>query len=89
MKRILFGLLLVLALVPCAAGAQKGGYDQLAEAAARMSCLSDISYQPDAGQAAAYDALYQEYMTLHDYFGRGANDVMKRLRELSAAAKEQ
>ena len=54
-----------------------------------MSCLSDISYQPDAGQAAAYDALYQEYMTLHDYFGRGANDVMKRLRELSAAAKEQ
>ena len=33
-------------------------------------------------QAAAYDALYQEYIALHDYFGRGANDVMKRLRDL-------
>ena len=51
--------------------------------------LSDIRYQPDASQAAAYDALYQEYIALHDYFGRGANDVMKRLRDLSAAVKEQ
>ena len=76
-------------LSACAAGAQKGGYDQLDEAAARMSCLSDIRYQPDASQAAAYDALYQEYIALHDYFGRGANDVMKRLRDLSAAVKEQ
>ena len=40
-------------------------------------------------RAAAYDALYQEYIALHDYFGRGANDVMKRLRDLSAAVKEQ
>ena len=76
-------------LSACAAGTQKGGYDQLDEAAARMSCLSDIRYQPDASQAAAYDALYQEYIALHDYFGRGANDVMKRLRALSAAVKEQ
>lgn len=76
-------------LSACAAGTQKGGYDQLDEAAARMSCLSDIRYQPDASQAAAYDALYQEYIALHDYFGRGANDVMKRLRDLSAAVKEQ
>jgi len=76
-------------LSACAAGTQKGGYDQLDEAAARMSCLSDIRYQPDASQAAAYEALYQEYIALHDYFGRGANDVMKRLRDLSAAVKEQ
>ena len=76
-------------LSACAAGTQKGGYDQLDEAAARMSCLSDIRYQLDASQAAAYDALYQEYIALHDYFGRGANDVMKRLRDLSAAVKEQ
>ena len=76
-------------LSACAAGTQKGGYDQLDEAAARMSCLSDIRYQPDASQAVAYDALYQEYIALHDYFGRGANDVMKRLRDLSVAVKEQ
>lgn len=54
-----------------------------------MSCLSDIRYQPDPAQADAYDTLYREYAALHDYFGRGANDVMKRLRDLSAAVKEQ
>jgi len=27
-----------------------------------------------------YDALYAEYVALHDYFGRGGNDVMKRLK---------
>ena len=31
-----------------------------------------------------YDQLYAEYVTLHDYFGRGANDVMKRLKEMRA-----
>ncbi len=30
--------------------------------------------------AEAYDALYAEYLLLHDYFGRGANDVMHRLK---------
>ena len=29
-----------------------------------------------------YEALYQEFLTLHDYFGRGVNDVMKRLRRI-------
>jgi L-ribulokinase len=29
-----------------------------------------------------YDRLYAEYVTLHDYFGRGQNDVMKRLKSL-------
>ena len=36
---------------------------------------------------AEYDKLYAEYVTLHDYFGRGANDVMKRLKALKAEAK--
>jgi len=31
---------------------------------------------------AQYDRLYAEYQVLHDYFGRGANDVMKRLKAL-------
>jgi len=35
---------------------------------------------PDPVAAAVYDELYAEYKTLHDYFGRGANDAMKRLR---------
>ena len=35
---------------------------------------------PDA--SAAYDALYEEYAVLHDYFGRGTNEVMHRLRQI-------
>jgi len=39
---------------------------------------------------AVYERLYQEYRKLHDYFGRGENDVMKRLKalkdEVSASA---
>ena len=29
--------------------------------------------------------LFAEYKILHDYFGRGANDVMKRLKEIKAS----
>jgi L-ribulokinase len=29
-----------------------------------------------------YDELYAEYVRLHDYFGRGANEVMHRLRAI-------
>ena len=42
------------------------------------------AYQPDLGRHEAYDALYDEYHTLHDYFGLGesdgGNDVLHRLR---------
>ena len=31
---------------------------------------------------AVYDQIYVGYVTLHDHFGRGANDVMKRLKAL-------
>ena len=43
-------------------------------------------YQPNAEQTARYDALFAEYQTLHDYFGRGANDVMKRLKQIKREA---
>jgi L-ribulokinase len=33
-----------------------------------------------------YDKLFAEYMLLHDYFGRGQNDVMKRLKGLKQQA---
>ncbi len=35
-------------------------------------------------RAAVYDELYAEYRLLHDTFGRGANDAMKRLRAIRA-----
>jgi L-ribulokinase len=44
-------------------------------------------YVPDASEHAVYDKLYAEYKTLHDYFGRGENGVMARLRALCAERK--
>jgi L-ribulokinase len=38
------------------------------------------AFKPDPVSADTYDQLYAEYVTLHDYFGRGANEVMHRLR---------
>jgi len=67
-----------------AAGAAAGGYDNIADAAARMAHLKDESYRPVAERHAIYDRLYREYLLLHDYFGRGGNDVMKRLKALKA-----
>jgi L-ribulokinase len=67
-----------------AAGKEAGGYDSILEASERMARLRDEAYHPIAQNKAAYDQLYAEYVTLHDYFGRGVNDVMKRLKALRA-----
>jgi L-ribulokinase len=71
-----------------AAGAAGGGYDTIVEAARKMARVQKLAFKPRAKAHAVYDKLYAEYHTLHDYFGRGANDVMKRLkavrREISA-----
>jgi L-ribulokinase len=47
-----------------------------------MGGKRDAVYTPDPASADVYDDLYAEYVTLHDYFGRGANEVMHRLRAL-------
>ena len=65
-----------------AAGAARGGYDSLTEAGTRMGKLKDVVYTPVEAHAAVYDRLYAEYDRLHDYFGRGENDVLKRLKAL-------
>jgi L-ribulokinase len=44
---------------------------------------------PDPKAAAVYQKLYEEYDILHDYFGRGANDAMKRLKSLKKEVKAQ
>jgi L-ribulokinase len=71
-----------------AAGAGVGGYDDITHASAAMARLRDEHYRPDPAAAAVYDELYAEYKTLHDYFGRGANDAMKRLRAIRDRALE-
>jgi L-ribulokinase len=65
-----------------AAGADAGGYADIATAARRMGGLRAETYRPIPANVAVYDQLYQDYKTLYDYFGRGANDVMKRLKQL-------
>ncbi len=69
-----------------AAGSSKGGYDDVFKAGQIMGKLKDTVYYPIPENSAVYDRLYKEYTLLHDYFGRGANDVMKRLKEIK---KEQ
>lgn len=70
-----------------AAGEQDGGYSDVFSAARAMGKLKDTVYVPNPENAAVYDKLYAEYTILHDYFGRGANDVMKRLKEIKKSAK--
>jgi len=65
-----------------AAGRAGGGYDTIAEAAGRMAHVQKLTYRPGAENHTIYNRLFREYRTLHDYFGRGANDVMKRLKAL-------
>lgn len=65
-----------------AAGRTAGGYDSIFEAARRMARLKEEIYRPIAEHKTVYDEIYAEYARLHDYFGRGENDVMKRLKAL-------
>ncbi|WP_420540761.1 ribulokinase [Nonomuraea roseoviolacea] len=48
-----------------------GAYADIEQAAAAMGTRRENVYLPDEGRADAYDRLYAEYRTLHDYFGDG------------------
>jgi len=70
-----------------AAGKDKGGYDSIFEAAKCMSKVKEAYYKPVPANVEAYKKLYAEYKLLHDYFGTGGNDVMKRLKKIKAEAR--
>ncbi len=63
-----------------------GIYPDIQAAAEKMGKLKDEVVSPIAENQAMYDRLYAEYRTLYDYFGRGANDVMKRLKAIKHQA---
>jgi L-ribulokinase len=63
-----------------------GVYPDIHAASEAMGRREPAAYVPDEGRARAYDRLYAEYAVLHDYFGRGANDVMHRLRRIKREA---
>jgi L-ribulokinase len=59
-----------------------GAYPDVPAAAEVMGRIDRDVYKPDAARADVYDELYAEYVRLHDYFGRGENQVMYRLRDI-------
>ena len=69
-------------LASSAVGSEKGGYDDHFEAIRAMAQVDQKVYTPVSENAAVYEQLFQEYRKLHDYFGRGENDVMKRLKKI-------
>jgi L-ribulokinase len=72
-----------------AAGSARGGYDTITEAAQKMARVKDETFKPDPESHRVYQKLYSEYEILHDYFGRGANDCMKRLKQIMADVRSR
>jgi L-ribulokinase len=63
-----------------------GAYPDIRAAAAAMGRVVRDAWQPNEANADRYDALYAEYVTLVDYFGRHGNDVMRRVRKIRREA---
>lgn len=65
-----------------------GEYPNVRAASEAMGRVQKAMYLPNEERAAQYDRLYTEYETLHDYFGRGQNNVMKRLKAMKREAAD-
>jgi L-ribulokinase len=63
-----------------------GAYPDIHAASQAMGRKQAGAYQPDPRRAEAYDALYDEYSRLHDYFGAEPNGLMHRLRDIRRRA---
>jgi L-ribulokinase len=63
-----------------------GAYPDVHAASAVMGHKNEGVYQPVPANVAAYDELYSEYTSLHDYFGLRTNDVMHRLKAIRRRA---
>jgi L-ribulokinase len=70
-----------------AAGKSLGGYDSIYDAAKVIAHLKDVVSLPNPENQKKYGEIYGEYVILHDYFGRGANDVMKRLKKIKLESR--
>jgi L-ribulokinase len=63
-----------------AAGESAGGHASFVSAARHMAALRPGTVDPNPRHARTYNELYDEYLELHDHFGRGGSDVMATLR---------
>ncbi|MEV6597613.1 ribulokinase [Actinoplanes sp. NPDC051346] len=68
------------------AAAAAGAYPDVRAAAAAMGRKREAVWRPDPRASAVYDELFEEYTRLHDYFGRGQNAVMRKLRAIRRRA---
>lgn len=59
-----------------------GAHPDVPTAGSLMGGRRKNAYTPQPDASAAYDELFAEYRALHDYFGRGSNDVMRRLKAI-------
>jgi L-ribulokinase len=64
-----------------------GAYPDVVSASRAMGRAEERVYEPDPENADAYDALYAEYLLLHDHFGTGPDKAMHRLRRIRNAAR--
>jgi L-ribulokinase len=73
------------------AGSAKGGYDDFAEAQARMTSVKAAQYEPEPAARAVYDQLYGLYRLLHDGFGGTAAsvDLTRVMKDLIAIKEAQ
>lgn len=62
-----------------------GEYPDVPTASAAMGKKRTHVFLPNLAAVQTYDLLYAEYVRLHDYFGRGENDVLHRLRAIRNA----
>jgi L-ribulokinase len=70
-------------------GAVAGGaYESILAASRQMAPPVAETYVPDSRNRRVYEVLFQEYVRLHDHFGRGGDDVMRTLKRLQDAAGE-
>ena len=64
-----------------------GECSDIIQAAQKYAQPNKLSYDPIPENVKLYEALYQEYRRLHDYFGAGGNDVMDRLYDIYYAGQ--
>lgn len=59
-----------------------GACKDIAQAVAQMTRPAAEVFRPNPESARVYGELFAEYTRLHDWFGRGGSDVMKRLKRI-------
>ncbi len=60
----------------------EGGHASIKDATAKMAKVKEETVKPIPENVEQYQKIYDEFKVLHDYFGRGENNVMKRLKRL-------